>query len=315
MKATIPSRVVIATRGSALALWQSRWVVDRLAEVHPDLKIDLHIVKTTGDRFQEAALQAIGGKGAFTKEITEAILRGEADLAVHSLKDLPTQAVPGLRVWAHPPRFDPRDAWIGREGLRYRDLPRNAVVATGSLRRRAQLLAQHPHARVEEIRGNVETRLRKFDEGSMNGMFLAIAGLERLGFAARVTEALEVEMFLPAPGQGALAIEGREDAVGEALLTPLDDVDTRDAVTAERAFLAALEAGCQVPLGATARLEAGSLVLRGLVASLDGKDVVRGEARGDRGRADALGRSLAAELREQGAGRILEEVRRAGGPS
>ena len=312
MTATLPSRVVIATRGSALALWQSNWVADRLAQVHAGLTVELHIVKTTGDRFQEAALQAIGGKGAFTKEITEAILRGDADIAVHSLKDLPTQTEPGLRVWAHPARFDPRDAWIGRDGLRYHDLPRHAAVATGSLRRRAQLLAQHPDVHVEEIRGNVETRLRKFDEGSMTGMFLAMAGLERLGFAARVTEALDVAAFLPAPGQGALAIEGREDAVCEALLSPLDDANTRDCVTAERAFLAALEAGCQVPLGAIAHVDRGTLVLRGLVSSLDGREVVRGETEGDRTRADALGKALAAELRERGAGRILDEVRRKG---
>jgi hydroxymethylbilane synthase len=313
MTATLPSRVVIATRGSALALWQSNWVAGRLAQVHAGLTVELHIVKTTGDRFQEAALQAIGGKGAFTKEITEAILRGDADIAVHSLKDLPTQPEPGLRVWAHPPRFDPRDAWIGRDGLRYRDLPRHAAVATGSLRRRAQLLAQHPDVRVEEIRGNVETRLRKFDAGSMSGMFLAMAGLERLGFAARVTEALDVALFLPAPGQGALAIEGREDAVCEALLSPLDDANTRDCVTAERAFLAALEAGCQVPLGATARLEGGTLLLNGLVASLDGREIVRGDTRGDRTHAEALGKALAGELRERGAGRILDEVRRGEG--
>lgn len=310
---SVTSKVVIATRGSALALWQSRWVAARLTELHPGLVVDLHVVNTTGDRFQEAALQAIGGKGAFTKEITEALLRGEADLAVHSLKDLPTQAVPGLRVWAHPPRFDPRDAWIGRAGLRFRDLPRGSVVATGSLRRRAQLLGHHPEAQVEDIRGNVETRLRKFDEGNMAGMFLAMAGLERLGFTDRVTEAMETSVFLPAPGQGALAIEGRDDASGEKLLAPLDDPETRDTVTAERAFLAALEAGCQVPLGASARLEENEIVLQGLVAALDGTEIVRGETRGDRAQAADLGRWLAAELRDQGAGRILDEVRRSGG--
>ena len=310
---SVTSKVVIATRGSALALWQSRWVSGRLAELHPGIEVDLHIVKTTGDRFQEAALQAIGGKGAFTKEITEALLRGEADLAVHSLKDLPTQPVPGLRVWAHPPRFDARDAWIGRGGLRFRDLPRGAVVATGSLRRRAQLLGLHPEAHVDDIRGNVETRLRKFDEGKMAGMFLAMAGLERLGFAGRVTEALDTSLFLPAPGQGALAIEGRDDASGEALLAPLDDPETRDAVTAERAFLATLEAGCQVPLGAWARVEGNEIVLQGLVATLDGTEIVRGETRGDRAQALDLGRWLAGELRNQGAGRILAEVRRSGG--
>jgi len=310
---TAMARVVIAPRGSALALWQSRWVAARLTALHPGLTVDLHIVKTTGDRFQEAALQAIGGKGAFTKEITEALLRGEADLAVHSLKDLPTQPVPGLRVWAHPPRFDVRDAWIGRAGLRFRDLPRGAVVATGSLRRRAQLLGHHPGARVEDLRGNVETRLRKFDEGNMAGMFLAMAGLERLGFSNRVTEALDTSVFLPAPGQGALAIEGRDDAAGEALLAPLDDRETRDTTTAERSFLAALEAGCQVPLGASARMQGDEIVLQGLVATLDGTEIVRSETRGDRKRASELGKGLAAELWNRGAGRILDAVRRGGG--
>jgi hydroxymethylbilane synthase len=313
MSTSIPTRVVIATRGSDLALWQSRWVQSRLLALHPGITVELRILKTTGDRFLNASLQAIGGKGAFTKEITEAVLRGEADVAVHSLKDLPTRPEPGLRVWAYPPRFDSRDAWIGRDGLRYDDLWPGARVATGSLRRVAQLKHRHPGAQAEPIRGNLDTRLRKFDEGSMAGMFLAVAGLERLGWGGRITEKLAPDVFLPAPGQGALAVEGRDDAAAEALLAPLNDPDTRDAVAAERAFLAELEAGCQIPVAAGAVLDGASVTLDGLVASLDGARVLRGTERGPRADAASLGRSLARRLVERGADRILAEARESEG--
>jgi hydroxymethylbilane synthase len=308
-----PSRVTIATRGSDLALWQSRWVRERLLEAHPGIDVELRIIKTSGDRFQGASLQALGGgKGAFTKEIQDALLDGSADLAVHSLKDLPTEPVPGLIVWAHPARFDPRDAWIGRDGLRYLDLPRDAVVATGSLRRKSQVLHRYPVARVEEIRGNVDTRLRKFGEGSMAGMFLAMAGLVRLGLAAHVTEALEPDVFLPAPGQGALAIEGRNDARAGALLAVLDHAETRARVTAERSFLAELEGGCQVPVAALAHLDGGDVVLDGLVASVDGSRLVRDTHRGPRDDADLIGRELAQRLIGRGAADILSEIRAVG---
>jgi hydroxymethylbilane synthase len=306
---TMRRRVVIATRGSDLALWQSRWVAARLRELHPGLEVDLDIVKTSGDRFQAASLQALGGKGAFTKEIEDALLAGDADLAVHSLKDLPTELPPGLRVWAHPPRFDPRDAWIGRDGLRYADLPGGATVATGSLRRMAQVLNRHPRVSVEPIRGNVDTRLRKFGEGTMAGIFLAVAGLKRLGLADHITEALEPSVFLPAPGQGALAVEGRDDESTRELLEPLDDRDTRDRVTAERGLLAALEGGCQVPVAAMARLEGDDVVLDGLVAAIDGSKLVRGEARGPRSEAESVGRRLADELKARGAVEILAAIR------
>jgi hydroxymethylbilane synthase len=303
---------VIATRGSPLALWQSNWVADRLREIHPGLAVELRVYRTTGDRFTEAALTAIGGKGAFTKEVEDAVLAGEADLAVHSLKDLPTATVPGLRVWAVPPRFDPRDAWIGRDGLRFEELPVGAVVATGSLRRRAQVLARHPQARVEEIRGNVETRLRKFAEGSMHGMLLARAGLDRLDLLEPVTETLSPQRFLGAPGQGALGVEGRDDEATGNLLAPLDDAGSRSAVTAERSFLARLEGGCQVPVAALATVEGDEVVLDGLVASLDGKRLLRETARGRVGSEVSLGRGLAERLLARGATEILEEIRKRG---
>ncbi len=307
------SKVVIATRGSDLALWQSRWVGRRLAEIHSGLEVELRIIKTSGDRFQQAALQALGGKGAFTKEIEDALIAGEADLAVHSLKDLPTELVAGLRVWAHPPRFNPRDAWIGRDGLSYEDLPEGAVVATGSLRRQAQTMHRHPTVRVEQIRGNVDTRLRKFAEGEMAGMFLAMAGLERLGLTEHVTEALDPLLFLPAPGQGALAVEGRDDEETRELLEPLDDRETRVTVTAERALLHTLEGGCQVPVAALARTEGADVILDGLVASLDGTELVRGEMRGPADEAATLGEKLAGDLIGRGAATILAEIRAAEG--
>ncbi len=303
------TRAVIATRGSDLALWQSNWVADRLREAHPGLTVELKVLRTSGDRFQAASLQAIGGKGAFTKEIEDALLDGSADVAVHSLKDLPTELGPGLRIWAHPPRFDPRDAWIGREGLRFEELPEGASVATGALRRMAQLLHRHPTASVEPIRGNVDTRLRKFGEGSMHGMFLAMAGLSRLGLTDHVTEALDPARFLPAPGQGALAVEGRDDSGSRELIAPLDDPDTRTAVTAERALLAALEGGCQVPVAALARREGNTVALEGLVAAVDGSRVLRAVARGPRDEAETVGRNLARELLSRGAGEILEAIR------
>lgn len=310
MAGTTRSKLVVASRGSALALWQSRWVAARLQELHPGLTVDVLVLKTSGDRFQEASLQAIGGKGAFTKEITEAVLRRDADLAVHSLKDLPTEPTEGLRVWAYPARFDPRDAWIGRDGLRFADLPSSGTVASGSLRRGAQLLHHRPGMQVEPIRGNVETRLRKFDEGTMLGMFLAMAGLERLGLAARATEALDPAVFLPAPGQGALAVEGRDDVETQGFLAPLDDAATRDRVTAERGLLSELEAGCQVPVGALATLEEGDVVLDGMVASLDGARVFRDTERGPRSEAEAIGRRLAARLLDRGGREILDTIRR-----
>lgn len=305
-------KAVIATRGSQLALWQSNWIADRLREIHPGIEVELLVRKTSGDRFLDASLQVLGGKGAFTKEITEAVLGKDADLAVHSLKDLPTQPVPGLRVWAYPVRFDPRDAWFGRNGLAYGDLPPGSVVATGSLRRAALIRHRHPETRIEPIRGNVESRIRKFEEGSMAGMFLAAAGLDRLGLSGKATEKLDPLEFVPAPGQGCLAVEGRDDPETEVLLSPLDHPETRVRILAERGFLSEMEAGCQVPLGAHAVIEGNDLVLRGKVLALDGSRAVEDTARGALTEADSLGRDLARRLLDQGAGEILEAIRESG---
>jgi hydroxymethylbilane synthase len=303
------NKVVIGTRGSQLALWQSNWTADRLREVHPGLEVELEIIKTSGDRFQEQALQALGGKGAFTKEIQDALLHSRVDVAVHSLKDLPTQQIPGLVVWAHPERFDPRDAWIGRDGMRYLDLPEQGVVATGSLRRGAQVQARFPEATVEQLRGNVGTRLRKFAEGQMTGMFLAYAGMVRLELTEHATEVLDPEIFLPAPGQGALAIEGRDDDETRELLEPLDHADTRVRIAPERAFLATLEGGCQVPIAALAQVDGDEVVLDGLLADIDGSRLMRDTHRGPRERAAEIGVELAQRLVNKGGDEILKRIR------
>ncbi len=307
---TRPSRLILGTRGSALALWQSNWVAARLRERFPGLTVTLEVIKTSGDRFQEQALTVIGGKGAFTKEIQDALLGGAIDLAVHSLKDLPTDPVPGLRVWAHPARFDPRDAWIGRDGLRYADLPARAQVATGALRRAAQLRHRFPSVEVVPIRGNVDTRLRKFRDGAMHGMFLAAAGLDRLGLAEVITERLAPDDVLPAPGQGALAVEGRADGGAGELLAALDDPPTRARVTAERAFLAALEGGCQLPVAAHATLDGDTLHLDALVADLDGRELVRDARSGPAADAAHLGEALARALLDRGGAGMLARARR-----
>ncbi len=299
---------VIGTRGSQLALWQSNFIAGELRKLHPGLQVELKIIKTSGDRFQEQALSNIG-KGAFTKEIQEALLAGEVDVAVHSLKDLPTAAPLGLRVWANPPRFDPRDAWIGRDGLDYEQLGSSPVVATGALRRSAQVKHRFPHAVIEPLRGNVDTRLRKFAEGRMHGMFLAAAGLTRLGLTEHITARLDPKIFLPAPGQGALAIEGRDDATTGSLLAPLDDPGTRAQVTAERAFLSTLEGGCQVPIAALATTVGDDLVLDGLVADLTGHTLLREQLRGPARAAFALGEHLAETLKSRGADQILKQLK------
>ena len=306
-------RVVVGTRGSKLALWQTKHVAGLLRAGSPDLEVEVKTIQTRGDVVRDRALSQVGGKGLFVKEIENALLSGEIDLAVHSLKDMPTEQPEGLTLGAILERADPRDALVVRTGQgSLDDLPRGARVGTSSLRRRAQLLAARPDLEVLDLRGNVDTRLRKLREGQYEAVVLAAAGLARLGFEAAASQALPVDVMLPAVGQGALCVEIRaEDGATQALLSMLDHTATRWATMAERALLRRLEGGCQVPIGAYGQEDGGQLVLQGMVAALDGSRIVRDEIQGPAKEAEALGAALAERLLASGGREILEEVRRA----
>jgi len=295
------SALRIGTRGSALALWQARYVKERLESLGHTAT--LHEITTTGDRLQDQRLQAVGGKGAFLKEIEEALLVREVDLAVHSLKDVPTALSAGLALTAILERADPRDALVST-GARLSELRAGARVGTTSLRRRALVGALRPELAVEDLRGNVDTRLRRLREGRFDAILLAMAGLGRLGRADEATEILDPRRFVPAPGQGAIALECREsDPAVRAAVAGLDHPATARAVGAERAFLAALGGGCNVPLGAYAFAAGDELELVVFVAATDGSALLRGERRGkDPG---ALGRALADELVARGARALM----------
>jgi hydroxymethylbilane synthase len=292
-----PRRLTIATRQSALALWQAEHVRARLCALHPHMSIDLLGLTTQGDRVLDRPLAAIGGKGLFIKELEVAIREGRAEIAVHSLKDVPMDVADGFALAAISAREDPRDAFVSERYASLADVPAGACIGTSSLRREAQLRERHPSLRIEALRGNVHTRLRKLDEGRYDAIVLAAAGLKRLGLGTRIRALLEPDESLPAPGQGALAIEcsaERTDII--AALAPLADIGTTLAVTAERAFSRALGGSCQTPLAAYAEWEEGRLWLRGLIASRDGRDVLRGEIENDVvdiDEADALGTTLA----------------------
>jgi hydroxymethylbilane synthase len=294
--------LVIASRGSQLALWQARWVQQQLKDLGHASRID--IIKTTGDKITDVPLAQVGAKGLFTKEIEEALLEGRADLAVHSLKDLPTELPAGLTLAATPPREDARDAIVG---LRFADLPKGAKLGTSSLRRAAQLRRLRPDLEIEPVRGNLDTRLRKLDAGQYAAIVLAAAGLKRLGWEERIAEILSPEMVCPAVGQGALAIETAGGAGFEACRA-LDHAPTRAAVTAERALLGALGGGCQVPIGAHASVQDGRLHMIAVVVSPDGKSLVRDEAAGAGADAEQIGRALGEALLAAGADDILESV-------
>jgi hydroxymethylbilane synthase len=296
--------LTIGSRGSKLALWQANWVKDRLAELGVESRIE--IITTSGDRFQHGPLKEVGNKGLFTKEIEEALLDGRVDVAVHSLKDVPTARPEGLQIVATPPREDARDAIIGG---RLDELKNGAKVGTGSLRRIAQLSAHRPDLVVEPMRGNVDTRLRKLDEGQYDAIVLAAAGLRRLGWAERIAEIVEPQIMCPAVGQGALAIETRADGGHAAeFCARLNHVDTNAAITAERAVLEQLGGGCQVPVGAHAVVNNGRLHLRAIVASSDGRRLVRAETEGEAADARRLGTELGRLLLGRGAQEILAEV-------
>lgn len=300
----------LGTRGSALARWQAGWVADRLRERHPWLAVEIVEIKTQGDRDRNSPLAAIGGAGVFTKEIQRALIEGAVDVAVHSLKDLPTDGPPELLIVAVPPREDPADALIAPTHKTIAGLTPGARVGTGSIRRRAMLLHARPDLEIVPIRGNVETRMNKALSGELDAVVLAEAGLRRLGFEGHVTERLDAPAFLPAVGQGALGIEARRDDPSIlAIVATLDDAPTRRAVTAERRLLAELEGGCMIPLCCLARdLPGGLLGLEASVFSPDGREKVDAYDLSTPDRPDDLGRRVALLLRERGADRLLRRT-------
>ncbi len=308
--------LVIASRGSELALWQATFVRDRLMAAHDGLEVEIKVVKTVGDRILDVPLAKIGDKGLFTKELDTALLEGTADVAVHSLKDIPTTLPPGLVIAAVSDREDPRDVLIGRQDVAafLDDLPPGSRVGTSSLRRRAQLRAGRPDLQVVDLRGNLNTRLARLDAGDYEAIILAAAGVLRLGWRDRISQFLEPEHWLPAVGQGALGIMTRDgDARVRELLGSLAHAATSVAVRAERAFLNRLEGGCQVPIAALARIRAGEVVLDGLVSDLEGQTILRQEAVGGIDEPEKVGFRLAAALTDRGAAAILDEVRRTAG--
>ncbi|HJR08466.1 MAG TPA: hydroxymethylbilane synthase [Pyrinomonadaceae bacterium] len=306
---------IIGSRGSKLALWQSEWVKARLAALRPETEIRIEVIKTSGDVMQSVPLATIGGKGVFTKELEEALLAEEIDLAVHSLKDLPTTLPDNLAITAITEREDARDALVLREDATATEnnslhgLPQNAVVGTSSLRRQAQLKHLRPDVVIKDLRGNVDTRLRKLDEGGYDAIILASAGLRRLGFERRINATIPHAEMLPAVGQGALGIETRaNDARTISLVSLLEHAATRAACTAERALLYALGGGCQVPIAAHAVMsgDSSTLHLEALVAALDGKRLIRDSLKDNSAHAARAGETLAARLRERGAAELLE---------
>jgi hydroxymethylbilane synthase len=304
----LPARLTIATRESALALWQAHHIRDRLLELHPGLQVEILGMTTQGDRMLGTPLARIGGKGLFVKELETALAEGRADIAVHSMKDVPMQLPPGFRLAAIGEREDPRDAFVANCYGALAQLPAGAAVGTSSLRRESQIRARFPLLDVQPLRGNVNTRLRKLDEGRYACIILAAAGLRRLGLAARITALLDPDDSLPAAGQGALGIECREERADlHELLAPLVHFETAWCVRAERAVSRALAGSCVVPLGAFARREADGMRLRGFVASPDGARVVRGEVLSSSTERDpeSLGAELAEQLAAGGAREIL----------
>jgi hydroxymethylbilane synthase len=302
----------IGTRRSPLAVWQAEHVKALLERHHAGLRCTLARIVTEGDKIRDGSLARFGGKGLFVKAIEEALLRNEIDLAVHSMKDLPADLPAGLTLAAIPPREDPRDALICKDpGLRLQDLPPRACIGTSSLRRASQLRFHRKDLVTKPARGNVETRLRRLEEGWFDGIVLAMAGLKRLGQAHRISQVLEPEICLPAVGQGALAIENREED-GEVcrMLAPLHDPRTATAIKGERAFMASIGGGCHVPIACHGELSNGSLNLTGLIANLDGSACIRRSCLGEPEKAEGLGKSLARKILRAGGEDLLEEIRR-----
>jgi hydroxymethylbilane synthase len=303
------STVVLGTRGSKLAVQQSEWVQAQLHALAPHVTVTLRRIQTSGDKILDVPLAQIGGKGLFVKEIEEALLSGEIDLAVHSMKDVPTELPEGLEILCVPPREDPRDALISRDGWSFKDLPRGARIGTSSLRRQSQFLHTRPDLAIAMLRGNLDTRLKKLREGQFDAIVLAAAGLRRLAWAHEITEYLSPQICLPAIGQGALGIEGRrEDFFIRTLLSGLDHTPSKTAVLAERALLHRLQGGCQVPIAAHATVAGAGVRLEGLVSSVDGKELFRDVAEGTIEDPESIGIQLAERLLARGGDRILQAI-------
>ena len=301
--------IIIGTRSSKLALWQADYVMECLQKKYPELHVEKKLMTTKGDKILDAPLAKIGGKGLFTKELEQDMLAGGIDIAVHSLKDMPTEVPDGLIITAITKRYDPGDAFVSNKVKSLAELPQGAVVGTSSLRRKAQLLHARPDLVVKDLRGNVNTRLRKLDAGEYDAAVLAVAGLKRLGFGDRITEVLPKSMILPAVGQGALAIEAREDdAETRELVTFLNDEATVACAKAERAFLARVEGGCQVPVGVYATPEDSGLHVEAVIASLDGKRLYRDHVSGQVKDAETIGTQLADKLLDMGGIDIMHEI-------
>ena len=299
----------IATRKSPLALWQAHYVSNMLQHHHPDLKIELVTMVTQGDKILDTPLAKVGGKGLFVKELETGMLEGRADIAVHSMKDVPVEFPTGLRLAVICEREDPRDAFVSNNFATLDELPQGARLGTSSLRRQSQIAALRPDLKIIDLRGNVNTRLKKLDEGEYDAIILAAAGLKRLEFEARITQYIDTDVCLPAIGQGAVGIECRsDDARVLNLIAPLNDNKTQIRVTAERAMNERLQGGCQVPIAGYAEFEKGLIMMRGLVGQVDGKKIIRGDIAGPADNAEELGIVLAEDLLSRGADKILNEL-------
>lgn len=299
-------RIRIGTRASKLALRQSTWVRERIAEQHPGLHTDVVRIKTTGDKIIDVPLAKVGGKGLFVKEIEEGLLRGEIDLAVHSMKDVPTELPPGLHLGAISEREDPRDVLVSRDGRGLRELPVGARIGTSSLRRGAQLLGINPQWEIVPLRGNLDTRIRRLETEGLDAVILAAAGVHRMKLEDKITEYLPPEVMLPAVGQGALGIECLQEGAVNELIAFLSHPESTMTVAGERAFLRRLRGGCQVPIAAYGEVRGGGLSLRGLVARLDGSQFFRAKAEGED--PERVGELLAEDLLAQGAEEVLREI-------
>lgn len=303
------TKLVIGTRGSKLALWQANYIADCIRTKYPEVEVSLLQIVTTGDKILDVPLARIGGKGLFTKELENAMLAGEIDLAVHSLKDMPTQLPVGLILAAITERVDPGDALISPKYRTIENLPYGAKVGTSSLRRKAQFLQYRPDLRISDLRGNLDTRLKKMDTEGLDAIILAVAGLKRLGWQDLITQVLPKDICLPAVGQGALAIEARiDDEEVRTMLAFLNHQETRWAVEAERAYLAEVEGGCQIPLGVYGHIQQGTLLLEAAILSVDGARQIRETISGDPAEGSQLGRALAQKMLDCGGREILQEL-------